>query len=53
MVADRAKLCIESYWQVVGGLSIGTNPNSPNPRIGNLKTRPSNYGQALADGATF
>ena len=22
-VADRAKLCIEMYWEVVGGLSIG------------------------------
>ena len=24
---DRAKLCFERYWEVVGGLSIGTTPD--------------------------
>ena len=57
--ADRAKLCIESYWEVFG-LSIGTThdpylfPNSPNPpNWGFPKTSPSNYGQTVADGATL
>ena len=26
-MADRAKHCIERYWEVVGVLSIVTNPN--------------------------
>ena len=26
--ADRAKLCIDRYWDVVGDLSIGAYPNS-------------------------
>ena len=28
MAADRAKLCIEMYWEVVDGLTIGANPNA-------------------------
>ena len=55
--ADRAKLCIEMYWEVVGGLSIGAYPNPANtpltPKIGDLKTPLLNYGQTVADGATF
>ena len=51
------KLCIEIHWEVVGGLSIGTNLNAPNPHLtpkfGDLKTPSSNYGQTVADGATL
>ena len=54
---DRAKLCTDRYWEVMGGLSIGTTPdprNSPNPQIfRSVKTPPSNYSQTVADGATL
>ena len=51
MVAGRAKLCIERYWEVVGGLLIGTNPNPITAKFGDLKTPHLNYCQAVADGA--
>ena len=57
MVADRAKLCIKGYWDVVGGLLIGTNPYPLilplSHKIGDLKTPSSNFGQTLADVATL
>ena len=43
MVADRVTFCIERYWEVAGRLSVSTNPNL----IGDLKTSPYNYGQAV------
>ena len=46
MIAVRAKLCINRYWQVVGGLSVGTTPEPHN-------TPPSNYCQTVADGVTL
>ena len=57
MAADREELRIGSYWEVVGGLSIDTNPdpqhifNSQNR--GSQRPPPSNYGQTVADGITF
>ena len=55
MVAERANVCIERYLEVVGEFSIGTNLDIPTSKIGDLKTRPSNYGQTVneSDGATL
>ena len=53
MAADGAKLCTESYWVVLGGFLIGTNPNAINPKMWDLKTPRSNDGQTVADGATL
>ena len=56
MAAYRAKLCIEGYLEVVGGLSIGATAEPltlPHIlKIGDPKTSPpslSNYGQMVAD----
>ena len=57
MAAGRAQFCIERYWEVVGELSIGTNPDPltipQTPKLGISKTTPLNYGQTVADGATL
>ena len=57
MAADKAKPCMDRHWKVVGGLSIGANPNSLTlpitPKIWDLKLPPSNCGQTAADGATL
>ena len=53
------KLCIERYWDVVGGLSIGATPDSITlhptclPQNGDPKTLSSHNGQTVADGATL
>ena len=48
MVAHREKLCIDRCWKVVSGLSIGKPP-----KIEDLKTHLSNYGQTVGGGATL
>ena len=48
--ADRAKLCFDRHWKVVGGLSIGANPK---PLTGDLKTSPLSFGHAPVDGAAL
>ena len=45
-VADRAEPCYDGYWQVMGGLSIGTTSGpllSLTPGIGGTKIGNSNY----------
>ena len=57
-VADKAKLCIERYLDVMGGLSIGTTPEPLTlpllpkpPKLGVTQNSHSNCDQTVADGA--
>ena len=55
MAADRAKLSIKRYQEVMGGFLLGENPD-PIPKPTKLwisKTLPSNYNQTVADEATL
>ena len=53
MAADKTKLCIERYWEVVGGLSVGVNTSLTPRKLGISKLHEKITAQTVADGATL